>query len=261
MVIVDSHVETLEKLGLTQLQAKIYLATVTLQRATAIKIATTANVARPDVYRILPSLEELGLIRKLIATPTMYEATPLKEACQILVQKKKDEYSQVQKESAELIRHYAKKNNKQAPDIVDDSFSLIASKDLWIDKFVTATTDSQFSIETIGDWSSIIQMALNNTELYMNPLSKGVKIRLITDKPTDPCITEEWTTHSFPSLEIRFLDQRVPIKAMIFDRKTANMCVHSSQGNEFTPSLWSNNSEFVKVMIGYFENLWAKAKK
>lgn len=38
------QVETLEKLGLTSLQARIYLTTVTLQKASVGKIATTAEV-------------------------------------------------------------------------------------------------------------------------------------------------------------------------------------------------------------------------
>ena len=264
MVIAETHVETLEKLGLTQLQAKIYLATLTLQRATAIKISTAANIARPDVYRIMPALEELGLLRKLITTPTMYEATPLRNACQILVQKKRDQYTQIQQESEELIRQYAEKSHQQTPDIVDDSFSIIASKELWHDKFTAIVKASQVSIYVIGEWTCLASIALGNPQIYLDPLQRGLTVKLITNKTTNQRIIEVWrdlANRKFSNLEIQLIDERPPINGMIFDRKTATMCVRSMSDSELTPNLWSDNSEFVKVMVGYFENLWVKAKQ
>jgi sugar-specific transcriptional regulator TrmB len=264
VVIAETHIETLEKLGLTQLQAKIYLATVTLQRATAIKISTAANVARPDVYRIMPSLEELGLLRKLITTPTMYEATPLRNACQILIQKKREEYTQIQKQSDELIQQYAEKSHLQAPDIVDDNFSIIASKELLQDKLAAIVKASKISIDVIGEWTNLASIALNNPQIYLDPLQRGLAIKLITNKATDQNIIDVWrdlTSRKFPKLEIQIIDERPPINALIFDDKTATMCVRSTPDIDLTPILWSNNTEFVKVMVGYFENLWVKAKK
>jgi hypothetical protein len=264
VVIAETHVETLEKLGLTQLQAKIYLATLSLQRTTAIKISTIANVARPDVYRIMPSLEELGLLRKLITTPTMYEATPLRNACKILVQKKRNQYSQIQHESEELIRQYSEKNHSQTPDIVDDSFFLIASKELWHDKVTAIVKASQVSIDVIGEWTILASIALSNPQIYLGPLQKGLAVKLITNRATDQHIIDVWrdlTSRKFPNLEIQLMDEHPPINGMIFDHKTATMCVRPPPTIELTPSLWSDNTEFVKVMGGYFENLWAKTKQ
>lgn len=264
MVIAETHVETLEKLGLTQLQAKIYLATLTLQRATVIKISTAANVARPDVYRIMPSLEELGLLRKLITTPTMYEATPLRNACQILIQKKRNQYAQIQKESDELISQYPEKSQMHTPEIVDEGFSIIASKELWQDKFTTIVKVSQVSIDVIGEWTGLASIALSNPQIYLDPLQRGLTVRLITNKATDHQIIDVWrdlTSRKFSRLEIRLMDERPPINAMIFDNKTVTMCVRSTPEIDLTPSLWSNNSEFVKVMVGCFENLWVKTRK
>lgn len=264
MVIAETHVVTLEKLGLTQLQAKIYLATLTLQRATAIKISTTANVARPDVYRIMPCLEELGLLKKLITTPTLYEATPLRNACQLLIGKKREQYSQIQKESEDLIRQYAERSYIQPPDIVDEGFSIIASKELWQDKFASTVRASQDSIYVIGEWTNLTSITLSNPQIYLDPLQRGLTVKLITNRATDQHIIDVWNnqaTNSFPKLEIQLVSERPPINAMIFDGKTATMCVRSTPDSELVPSLWSDNPEFVKVLVGYFENLWAKAKK
>jgi sugar-specific transcriptional regulator TrmB len=263
VIIAETHVETLEKLGLTQLQAKIYLATLTLQRATAIRISTTANVARPDVYRIMPSLEELGLLKKLITTPTMFEATPLRNACQLLIRKKRDHYTQIQKESEELISQYAEKSYITTPDIVDEGFSIIASKELWQEKFAAIVKASQVSIYVIGEWMSLTSIALRNPEIYLDPLERGLTVKLITNRATDQHIIDVWNKQAnkrFPSLDIQLINERPPINAMIFDDQTATMSVRSTPDIELTPILWSDNPEFVKVIGGYFEHLWAKAQ-
>ena len=94
----DLSVQTLGQLGLTALQAKIYLAIVFSQKAAVGKIASMSKVARPDVYRVLPSLEENGLVKKIISSPAVYEATPLKQGCDLLLQRKKEEYTRIQTE-------------------------------------------------------------------------------------------------------------------------------------------------------------------
>jgi len=75
----NEHVQILTDLGLTLLQAKTYLALSQLGKATVKTISKTANVARQDVYRVMLALEKLGLAEKIVAKPTMYKATPIKE--------------------------------------------------------------------------------------------------------------------------------------------------------------------------------------
>jgi DNA polymerase III alpha subunit len=54
-------------LGLTLLQAKIYLALSKTGKATIKTISKASNSARQDIYRIMPTLQKLGLAEKIIA--------------------------------------------------------------------------------------------------------------------------------------------------------------------------------------------------
>lgn len=261
MTITDSHVETLEKLGLTQLQAKIYLATVTLQRATAGKIATIANVARPDVYRILPSLEKIGLLRKVITTPVMYEATPLKQGCEILLEHKKEEYVTAENETLKLIAEFHQKPPVHEDNGSNEGFLLITAKELLIDKIVAADTSAKTRIDVIGRWEAIRPVIYKNRDIYAKQIKHGVRIRVITDKPeTSDQGPLTLNNKMGPLFEVRYLDEALPIKGAIYDCKSANMCVRKLRDQELTPCLWSTNPEFVKVMASYFENIWAKTK-
>jgi sugar-specific transcriptional regulator TrmB len=55
---------------LTLNQAKVYLAVIKLEKTTVVQVANFSKVRREDVYRILPSLEKMGLVERLLGKPT-----------------------------------------------------------------------------------------------------------------------------------------------------------------------------------------------
>jgi len=62
----DNDIKTLNKIGLSQKQAIIYLAMLELGEAKITDIAKRANLKRPTVYIIIEELELLGLTSQLI---------------------------------------------------------------------------------------------------------------------------------------------------------------------------------------------------
>ena len=71
----DENTDLLLGLGLTLNQAKVYLAILKLQKTTVGQVANFSKVRREDVYRILPSLEKMGLIERFLGKPTEIRAT------------------------------------------------------------------------------------------------------------------------------------------------------------------------------------------
>jgi sugar-specific transcriptional regulator TrmB len=258
----DEHIEIFVKLGLTMLQARIYLTILILHKASVGKISTEADIARPDVYRVLPTLEKIGLVRQVIATHIMYEATPLKEGCQILLDQKKFEYDEVQQKSEDLIRTFQEKNHHSSDESCVESFCLINSNKLQIEKIVIEDSNAQKSIDVIGKWGAIRALVFSNSDVYQQAMKRGVRIRFITDKPNpNDTFLQKWC-NSGPLFEVRILEE-LQIRGAIYDHKTANMCVRTItvHDHELTPSLWSNNHEFVNLLLTYFESLWLQAKR
>ncbi len=86
----ETTTETLTELGLTLNQARIYVALLSSERLLTVKeISKITNITRQDVYRIMPSLQNNGLVEKTITAPTMFKATPLKLGLSILVENRK----------------------------------------------------------------------------------------------------------------------------------------------------------------------------
>jgi sugar-specific transcriptional regulator TrmB len=84
----DKRIKVLNLLGLTILQAKVYLALTELEQASAKEVSQTAHEDRAEVYRTVYKLQELGLIEKKITTPTIFIAPPMKEGLRILLERK-----------------------------------------------------------------------------------------------------------------------------------------------------------------------------
>jgi sugar-specific transcriptional regulator TrmB len=256
----DEHTATLVKLGLTTLQARIYLTVLTLQKANVGKISNTAEIARPDVYRVLPTLEKLGLVRKILASPIIYEPTPLKDACTLLLQRKKEEYNEAQEKSMTLIKEFNERTQIIIGESGTEHFVIINSKELLLEKFREADVATEKSVDIISDWHTIRGLLLGCIEASEQAMKRGVKIRLVTDKESFDRRAEAESKKN-PLLEVRYLDGPVPVRAGIYDGKLANMRVRTKEDTEMVPSLWSDNPDFIKVMVGYFECLWYRAKQ
>jgi sugar-specific transcriptional regulator TrmB len=205
----EEHIETLEKLGLTSLQARIYLTILTLHRANVGKISNDAEIARPDVYRVLPTLEKIGLVKKVLSTPVIYEATPLKNACTLLLQKKEMEYREAHERSVILIKEFSEGSQVVIGESGTESFSIINSKELLLEKFREADANVENSFDIISDWNTIKPLLFNCLEEPNKAMNRGVKIRLITDKESFDKRAEA-SGKKNPLLEVRYLDGPVP---------------------------------------------------
>ena len=88
-------------------------------------------------------------------------------------------------------------------------------------------------------------------------IKRGVKIRLLTDKAEDEAIITKYAKEltKTPFFERKYIDAPVPVSMIIFDDREVNIRLSTN----VVPSLWSNNSEVVKIAAGYFDELWSKA--
>jgi len=254
----DEHIQTLKGLGLTLLQAKTYLALATLGKADAKTISKASNLARQDIYRIMPTLQKIGLAEKIIAKPTMYKATPIKEGLSILLQIRKEETAELQKKTRKLLNNF-QKNNIITTLQEDSQFIFVSARTKFVKRLEKATHVAQASIDFIGPWKSFKALLFYALQDLKKAIKKSVKIRMITEKSE----TEESISKAAQALkknllfEVRYISAPAPIGMMIFDKKELNLSVSDKEW----PSLWSNNPNIVKLATGYFDNMWNKAEK
>jgi sugar-specific transcriptional regulator TrmB len=252
----DLFVESLERLGLTKLQSKIYLVAVSLQKTSVSKISAVARIARPDVYRVLPTLEELGLVRRIIGKPTLYEATSLKEGCCSLLSRKKQEYDLVKKSAVHLLESHRNQGLAQESDKC--RFELVSSAKQLLERLAVEDSLAQRTIDIMGTWFHVRPLLYGFQQMFPKALKKGVKIRVIIDEPS---AKKSGNPIRSPLLEVRTLGKAVPIKTVIYDTERANMYVGAQDDKRgLTPSLWSENPGFVKIVVAFYESVWSQAE-
>ena len=256
------HVQILMDLGLTLLQARIYLALSQTGTATIKTVSKASSIARQDIYRIMPTLQKLGLAEKILALPTMYKATPIKEGYYLLLQNKTQQHTELQTKTIALIKKAQKGKDKKTPKDEETQFVITASKKLVWKKLDDGINNAQMSIDACCEWHGVRSGLLRNLKMFKRAMKRGAKIRIITEEHEDnskPVQSVIQTLRENPLFEIRYLLGKIPIKVTIHDCNEVNLCLAPPPEHVDVPSLWSNNPQFVKAIRAYYEDLWNKA--
>ena len=225
-----NYVDTLIEFGLTTLQAKIYLILLQMGRVDATSIAKSANIARQEVYRVMPTILNLGLASKLICKPLQYEATPLDNGLMILLQKQKEKVGTLEHRKRWLEDNFRIKNYDVDLSEADAQLMVISEVLLWFNlykKLIQRTTETlDVMLPVIGVparfsllWSEVEE------ELTMK---KPLKIRLITQLPRGSNSPPN-TVLNHNLFEVKYLEEPVPFGMHIYDRREFTMSISSEK--------------------------------
>ncbi len=247
-------------MGLSSLQSKIYLALLTLENATMNSISKTAGIARQDAYRVVPTLQKLGLAERVITTPVTYKATPIRDGVSLLIQRKKDEITGLQKKVVVFLDNLQKPAYSYPFHDDDLQFAIIYDRKRLIRKFAKGNKTAQKEIACAGTWPDIKKLMTFcdcDTDHFSKAMKKGVRIRIVTekrgyDKSVDGIIAAMCRN---PLFGIRFVQVPIPVKIVLYDGREVNTSISTSAETDM-PSLWSNNPNFVRIMAKQFDDMW-----
>jgi sugar-specific transcriptional regulator TrmB len=253
-MIQDYHIQTLMGLGLTLLQAKTYLALAKLGKADANAIAKASNVARPDIYRIMPTLQKLGLTEKIIAKPTMYKATPIQEGLSILLQNRKTEITELQTKTIAIINNFQANAAKTALQEENTQFVITSEITRFFKIHRDQTQRTRESIDIMIPFVSVPAKVDDEWSHLKRAMKRGVKVRLLTQELNEETVTSVWQALTKnPLFEIKYSTAPINFGMHIFDKKEITIAV---SGKKILPSLWSNNPNVVELAISYFNEVW-----
>ena len=253
-------VETLIELGLTERQAKVYLAILQTGPSKAEVISKVSSVHRQEVYRIVIGLQEIGLIEVYLSSPTLFKAIPLSEAIEMLSNKKTKKLNESLDKAQQLILQFNDKS-KQKSSFKEDSSFVIASGNIHQKKCLAAIKRCCESISFISSWKQsnglffLLEGSLNQA------LKRGAMIEVITEKSNDmprkgPL---QMLTTGNRSLSLRTTDRSPTISMAIFDNN--EVALSTGPVNNFKgPYLWSNNSTIIGLSKRYFDCEWEHLK-
>lgn len=179
----EAAIEALEELGLTEYEARCFVALAQLPHGTAKEIGQVADIPRSRVYETMDRLREKGLVEVHETEPRMYQSVSIETAIQILRKEYESYFDTAERSLNQLEPTYkeaqqgvwAINTNEQVTGrIVDliaaanDEVVLIVLDDALLDEnslsALVETNDSGVDIH-IGTISETIRERVENTEI------------------------------------------------------------------------------------------------
>jgi sugar-specific transcriptional regulator TrmB len=255
----DRDTQTLTDLGLTILEARVYLALAKVGKTTIATISKTSKVARPDVYRTLSKLQEKGLVEKIIAMPTKFKPIPIDDYISILIERRKKEISETQKEATRLLKKLKEKNSNSLQE--DETRFSLSSEQATIRRKERTLENVQRSFDVVTSWRNPHADLFIHMEEIAEALQRDVEIRVIIDKPDEEKLLSDIMKQlkKYPNFKTRYLLNAPKALMSIYDKKEAWICTCTHPVLEECPTLRTDNPCLLSILQDYFDILWLTA--
>jgi sugar-specific transcriptional regulator TrmB len=259
-----SKLQVLIDLGLTQVQARVYLALVESGPSRTSVISKASMVARPDVYRTISKLQNIGLVEKIIKKPLQYQAIPLKKGLSLLLETKTQHYEKVRAETRMLMDTATIRNSSETKHLETYQFVFIPKGKTVIEEIKSAIEKAELRVDLILSWKrfsqGIVSIFAESMEIAWK---KNLKIRFIIGAPPKNKTGEQLIQfcREKPSCQMRFIPHFPKAIFGIYDEKEIFLVLKSKTDLPSSPALWSKNPTLIALAEDYFDILWLTAMK
>lgn len=267
MIKEEESIQILQKLGLSRMQARIWLTIFQLGEANVTEISKTARIDRSESFKVIKKLQELGLIDELIGFPKKFRVTPIQDGLSVLLLSKEKEYRMLRKKVMSFTQNtnhveFSKDSIVQKRDIV-----LLENKKrvrLFLDDLVSK---AKKSIDLSGDWQGFRGAIAHNSDTCLTRLQKKVHLRVVISRPDREIVVSEifQFLKENPNVELRFFDKsETPVFLWIVDCAQIVMPTitqtnfEENEGN-VSPLIFSNAHPLIQVGQMYFDSIWSTA--
>lgn len=251
----ERGIQILTKLGLTQYQARVLLALEQSGVTNANSVSIISRVPREKVYGVLQSLMEMGLVNKVLTSPTTYKALRLDQAVALLTDMRQRSLEELNTEISVLIKDYKANEPEEANTEEPSMFEQILGKDAILQDMIEAFKNAEDSIDAVLSWKNYLELS-QFTDVLKKANRRGVKIQLVIRLPQDPQHAQEvlqtkdlsfckYVVSNAPSTFLQICDKK---KVLIFTQTKGNLKEASA--------IVTNNSSFIEIANSYFLSVW-----
>lgn len=258
----ETEIKVLMNLGCSLSQSRVYLALAKLGTAQIALISKATGIHRENLYEILKSMIEKGLVEKETGVPTKYRIVPPDEALSLLVTSKRAQLFRLEKDIQQTIQKLNNIDNEGSNKNANAESVVVLGNDRVIKRLHKALDGSKISIDTVTTKKRFSDVIVEFSEGYKRALERGVKIRLVTEKHTPEnsalSILSELMTNS--NFQVRYFSGENMATTAIFDRNQAHISLSATTNLSRIEGLWSNNSCLVTLAQAFFDQQWADSK-
>ena len=262
MLSLDEYISTLNELGLSITQARVYL---TLAKFGTLKVkeaSKLSGIARPHVYMLLSELEKAGLVIRIIDSPERFLAIPMDECVSTLLERRSKKTAELREQTMLLKKHFKRSQALEASNF-QLQFKLIPKKHA-----VYATANKM--LETVQEridflclTRRMIAWLSNYKSIVEATLARKVLFRVIMPRPHPKTDMGESikTLSNYSNFKLRLIPEEPKFGFSVWDGKEILMTTSPVDSSTPATTLWSNNRGLVDLCQEHFCYLWKKARK
>ena len=259
LAVEDKEVAALRRLGLTEYEARIYLALIRMGPKKASEVSFFGQVPRTKAYGSIRELERKGLLQIIPGKPELYAAASPSETLLPVVAKLNHEV----KESEDIVQSLAvtyqsSKYTKQyaIPEDVRQFWRMGGRKDI-LRKLTEILHDATKSINYATSAWGLVRAYKAHSEVLEEAKNRGVNVRLLSPISTDnSAVAKEFSE----VVELREIDKSFGVSFVSVDAK--QLVVTESKPDDlktdrgFDVAIWTTNELIVQVHDKLFEQMW-----
>jgi len=259
-------IEDLVRLGLSNLEAKVYINLLKKSSLTATEISLLAKINRTQTYDILPKLIQRGICIETRGSVKRYFAVEPGKVLSSLEKELDEKRNIIKNLNSSLQELYSNNINKNNP---LDFLQVLSSRNSIISRIETLESEAKKIVlafnkppyaMNIGS-SNISQVSKEIRKPEKESIERGVTfLSLYEIEPDDiPSFIQKLQYFEKTGEQVR-ISTYLPFKMFIFDNQTLMLALKNEAdvSLSFTTMIFEH-SDFAQAMSGIFEIYWKKA--
>jgi sugar-specific transcriptional regulator TrmB len=240
----------MNSLGLSVLEAKVYLALVKVGKASAKTISKASRISQPDVYRVLCKLENHGLVEREIAIPNQFRATTIDEGLALLLQRRDNQSAILHKKAIEILQNFKEEEKAE----VQEAPKFVLVPAVHVHRIRNAVDNAQTGVLCFTSLDMFRKVRFITEDVWKRCVKRGIKFQFIIGNPHDEkaVLKLDPVLKNNDCFEIKWTQPAMPCVILI-DKKEVFL---RTEMNLEAPVLWSNNPVIVAMIQEHFETKW-----
>ena len=259
----DSLSEKLIDFGFTKEEAEVYVFLSSMGASPARVIARRFDVNRMRAYRTLKSLEDKGLVERIIGRPMRFVANPLQESLSKYIDGYRERLTELETREEEIIEDWTRISEVTSDQAEESRFRIFEGRQQIYDLLIQMCERASGEICLVTTKRDLHRLALMGIDDRLREVSgKGIRVRVLT-QVEGPDFAEMEYFSDFA--EIRHVPLPAPVRFVTIDDRetltTTSMEDTMSLTTQNDAGLWTNAPSYNSAMKVFFDALWRLATK
>jgi sugar-specific transcriptional regulator TrmB len=263
----EGLVKRLTDFGLSVNQAKVYLRIVQSTTTNVNAISKDTYLYRQDIYKILPKLEEMGLITKTVDRPVAIEAIPVEKALNYIISTEQQKANQrIKRLKADLkaLANAIEESREQSETTTQEQEEIqaifLSTDRARKNKLNISYENARTKCDLVMNYQLLRQLLPVLRKRFQALATNNVKTRLLVDTAKNVDVMKGTLEEIIPitgDFTVKFTAGKITVKPyLIIDRKEVYVTTRKKTTSALPCLLLTNSKNVISIYEENFERAW-----